>query len=159
MNKFSKEFLDCKESAFYYINKKRYTKKELVDKLIKKEYEYSLALEVADYLEEAGYIDDFDFTRRYINDAVKIKKHGLVRIRRDLMLKGINQIVIDDVINTFEPDTVSVLKNLVESKAVNVNFDDEKQVNKLYGFLLRRGFKFNEIKDAFMEYRNKKENI
>ena len=42
---------------------------------------------------------------------------------------------------------------------MHVNFDDEKQVNKLYGFLLRRGFKFNEIKDAFTEYRNKKENI
>lgn len=155
----SKEFIECKDSAFYYINKKRYTKKELVDKLIKKEYEQSLALEVADYLEEAGYIDDFDYARRYINDSVKIKKYGLVRIKRELLLKGVSGDVIDNVLNILEPDTHSVLDSLIELKAVKIDINDEKQVNKLYGFLLRRGFKFTEIKDALVSYQSKKENF
>ena len=42
--------------SVYIREQKRYTKKELVDKLVKKEYETSLVVEVADYLEEAGYI-------------------------------------------------------------------------------------------------------
>ena len=159
MNNYSKEFFDCKDSAFYLINKKRYTKKELVDKLVKKEYETSLAVEVADYLEEAGYIDDFDYARRFVNDAVKIKKYGLIRIKRDLLLKGVDRNVIEDVLNTFAPDTDSVLVSLIESKTNNLDFNDEKQVNKLFGFLQRRGFKFNEIKDALTEYKSKKENF
>ena len=41
MNNFSIDFLKCKDCAFYYINKRRHTKKELIDKLVKKEYDVS----------------------------------------------------------------------------------------------------------------------
>ena len=159
MNNYNDDFLKCKDCAFYYINKRRHTKKELVDKLIKKDYSISVANEVADYLEEAQYIDDSDYARRYILDAVKIKKHGSVRIKRDLSLKGVERQIIDRVMEDLELDTDSVLNDLIVSKASNMNLNDEKQLNKLYGFLLRRGFKFSDINEALYEYRNNKENV
>ena len=148
--------LDC---AFYYINKRRHTKKELIDKLIKKEYDVSVAMEVADYLEEAQYIDDSDYARRFILDAMRIKKHGLVRIKRDLVQKGVDRQIIDSVIENLELDTSSVLTDLIASKAFNMDLNDEKQLNRLYGFLLRRGFKYGDINEALYEYRNNKENV
>lgn len=159
MNNFSDIFLKCKDCAFYYLNRRRYTKKELIDKLVKKEYEISVAQEVADYLEEANYIDDVDYARRFIHDGLKIKKHGLVRIKRDLILKGVKGHVVDMVIADLDIDTTSVLNDLIEIKAFNVDLKDEKQLNKLYGFLLRRGFKYDEISNALDVYRIKKENI
>lgn len=159
MNNYSEDFLKCKDCAFYYINKRRHTKKELVDKLVKREYDVTVAKEVAEYLEEAGYIDDSDYARRFISDAVKIKKHGMVRIKRDLLAKGVARTVIDSVLDDLEFDTESVLADLLESKAFNMDLSDEKQLNKLYGFLLRRGFKFSEINSALTEYRIKKENF
>lgn len=158
MNNYTDIFLKCKECAFYYLNKKRHTKKELIEKLVKREYDVSVAKEVADYLEEANYIDDYDYARRYIHDAVVIKKYGLERIKRDLFLKGIDRMVIDEVVRNMEIDTKSVLNELIRKKALNMDFYDEKQLNKLQGFLLRRGFKFNEINDSLSEYRTKKEN-
>ncbi len=158
MNNYSDNFLKCKECAFYYLNKKRHTKKELIDKLVKREYDISVAKEVADYLEEAKYIDDADYARRFILDAVRIKKHGMVRIKRDLLIKGVESDIIDTVVSDLELDTYSVLSNLIDSKAFNMDLNDEKQLNRLYGFLLRRGFKYGDINDALTEYRNKKEN-
>lgn len=158
MNNYSDDFLKCKDCAFYYINKRRHTKKELIDKLVRREYDIDVAKEVADYLEEAGYIDDSDYARRFISDAVKIKKHGMVRIKRDLSAKGVDRTVIDSVLGNLELDTESVLADLLKSKACNMDLNDEKQLNRLYGFLLRRGFKFNEINSALAEYRTKKEN-
>ena len=158
MNNQSSEFIKCKECAFYYINKKRYTKKELVKKLVLKEYDEFLAQEVADYLEELKYIDDADYARRYILDAVNLKKHGVVRIKRDLIMKGIDKSVIDDVIADLSPDTNSVLEGLINSKASGINFNDEKSLNRIKGFLLRRGFNYGEINEALREYRYKKEN-
>lgn len=158
MNNYSDDFLKCKDCAFYYINKRRHTKKELIDKLVKREYELSVAKEVADYLEEAKYIDDTDYARRFILDAVRIKKRGLIRIKTDLLIKGINKLIIDEVINDLEIDTDSVLADLIESKSFNMDLNDEKQLNKLFGFLLRRGFKYSDINDAVAEYRNKKGN-
>lgn len=159
MNNYSNDFLKCKDCAFYYLNKRRHTKKELIEKLIKKEYDVSVANDVADYLEEAQYIDDADYARRFILDAVRIKKHGLVRIKRDLAIKGVSRIVIDEVLEDLELDTDSVLMDLIESKAFNMDLNDEKQLNKLYGFLLRRGFKYGDINNTLIEYRSKKENF
>lgn len=159
MNNYSDDFLKCKYCAFYYLNRKRHSKKELTEKLIKKEYDVSVAKEVADYLEEAGYIDDADYARRYILDAVKLKKHGVVRIKRDLSIKGIDRDIIDKVIIDMDIDTDSVLTDLIEKKAFNIDLNDEKQLNRLHGFLLRRGFKYGDINDAISEYRSKKENI
>ena len=158
MNNYSDVFLKCKECAFYYLNKKRHTKKELIDKLVKREYDISVAKEVADYLEEAKYIDDADYARRFILDAVRIKKHGMVRIKRDLLIKGVESNIVDTVVSDLELDTYSVLSNLIDSKAFNMDLNDEKQLNRLYGFLLRRGFKYSEINKALTEYRNEKEN-
>lgn len=159
MNNYNDVFLRCKECAFYYLNKRRHTKKELIDKLVRREYDVSVANEVADYLEEAQYIDDTDYTRRFILDAVRIKKHGLVRIKRDLATKGIDRLVIDSVVADLELDTNSVLADLIEAKAYNMDLNDEKQLNRLYGFLLRRGFKYNDINNSLIEFRNKKENF
>lgn len=159
MNNFGRDFLKCKDCAFCYINKRRHTKKELIDKLIKKEYDVSVAMEVADYLEEAQYIDDSDYARRFILDAMRIKKHGLVRIKRDLVQKGVDRQIIDSVIENLELDTSSVLTDLIASKAFNMDLNDEKQLNRLYGFLLRRGFKYGDINEALYEYRNNKENV
>lgn len=159
MNNYTDDFLKCKDCAFYFLNKRRHTKRELIDKLVKKEYSVTVAREVADYLEEAQYIDDTDYARRFIHDAVKIKKHGLVRIKRDLMLKGVDRFVVDSVVEDLKLDINSVLADLIETKAYNMDLDDEKQLNRLYGFLLRRGFKYNEINESLYEYRIKKENI
>ncbi len=156
MNNYTDDFSRCKDCAFYYLNKRRHTKKELIEKLVKREYSPEVANEVADYLEDAKYIDDADYARRYMLDAVRIKKHGMARIKRDLALKGINSAVVDAVAEDFEIRTENVLLDLIESKAVNLDFNDEKQLNKLYGFLLRRGFKYCEIKDALA---SKKENF
>ena len=159
MNNYSDDFLKCKDCAFYYINKRRHTKKELIDKLVKKDYNIHIATEVADYLEEAHYIDDADYARRYTLDAVRIKKHGFARIKRELSIKGVDRDIIDCVIENIDVDTNSVLADLIASKVCNMDLNDEKHLNRLYGFLLRRGFKYSDINETLYEYRNNKENV
>ena len=157
MNNYSDEFLKCKDYAFLLINKKRNTKKELFDKLLKKEYDNEVASEVVDYLEEAGYIDDYDYARRFISDSVKIKGYGKIRIKRDLILKGVKTHIIDDVLSNEDFDTSDVLDGLIEKKSANLDLSDDKQLQKLFGFLLRRGYGYSEIKTALSNYKNKKE--
>ena len=159
LSDYNPEFEKAKECAFWYINKRRYTKKELTEKLIKREYDRDLAVDVVNYLEEHGYIDDCDYARRYVHDAVLIKKHGAVRIKTKLAQKGIKGVCVDEAIQMYAPDQDDVLLELVSSKAVNVDFNDEKAKNKLIAFLVRRGYKYSEIFEAIKTYReNKGEN-
>ena len=159
LSDYNPEFEKAKECAFWYINKRRYTKKELTEKLIKREYDRDLAVDVVNYLEEHSYIDDCDYARRYVHDAVLIKKHGAVRIKTKLAQKGIKGVCVDEAIQMYAPDQDDVLLELVSSKAVNVDFNDEKAKNKLIAFLVRRGYKYSEIFEAIKTYReNKGEN-
>lgn len=159
LSDYSPEFEKAKECAFWYINKRRYTKKELTEKLIKREYDRDLAIDVVNYLEEHGYIDDCDYARRYVHDAVLIKKHGAVRIKTELSLKGIKGVCVDEALQMYATDQDDVLVELVSSKAVNLDLNDEKAKNKLVAFLVRRGYKYAEIFEAIKTYReNKGEN-
>ncbi len=153
------DFEKAKDCAFWYINKRRYTKKELIEKIISRDYEKELAVEVADYLEELGYIDDRDYARRYIIDAVKLKKRGLKRIKTDLFVKGIPYDIVDSVVADFEINCDEALPQLVESKATGVDLSDEKQKNRLISFLLRRGFSYSDILREIKEYTIKREKI
>lgn len=151
------DFEKAKECAFWYLNRRRYTKKQVVDKLVGREYTPEIAKTVADHLEERGYIDDRDYTRRYVLDAVKIKKHGLRRIKNDLSLKGISSALVDKVVEENDIDCNLSLPSLLEVKAARLDLRDIKQRNKISAFLVRRGFSYGDINAAISEYLIKRE--
>lgn len=158
MLEYNADFEKAKSCAFWYINKRRYTKKELYERLVKKEYDSDTVNSVLDYLEELEYIDDKDYARRYILDAVNLKKQGIIRIRRDLMLKGISRDIVDNVFSTLDIAEKKSIFQLLEKKLYNVDMSDEKAVGKVVGFLVRRGFSYTDVYDAIREYREKEEN-
>lgn len=121
---------------------KRRTKKEVVEKLIDKGFESSLAEEAADYYMEAGYIDHRDYAKRYTHDSVKIKGYGKERIKLELKRKGIEDEIIDAALSDIEFDLESLMKKRFPSCS------DEKQMNKIFNFYYRRGFTPEEIKNA-----------
>ena len=150
------DFEKAKECAFWYINKRRYTKKELINKLVQREYDRDVAEEAVKYLEELDYINDADYARRYILDAIRIKKHGMVRIKNDLFQKGIDRNIIDEVLVDIDVDCTKVIDELIQIRAKNLDLSDEKQFNKLVAFLVRRGFKHGESVQSVRNYRENK---
>lgn len=150
------DFEKAKECAFWYINKRRYTKKELINKLVQREYDRDVAEEAVEYLEELDYINDADYARRYIHDAIRIKKHGMVRIKNDLFQKGIDRNIIDEVLVDIDVDCTKVIDELIQIRAKNLDLSDEKQFNKLVAFLVRRGFKHGEAVQSVRNYRENK---
>lgn len=139
------DFEKVKECFFYFINRKRYTKKELIDRVIKREYPEETVKDAADYLEEAGYIDDRDYAVRYIKDAYNIKNYGEIRIKTDLIARGINNNIIEDAFLELDLDFYNLLQRIAVKKSQGIDFSDEKQKNKIAGFLIRRGFRTNDV--------------
>ena len=150
------DFEKAKECAFWYINKRRYTKKELINKLVQREYDRDVAEEAVEYLEELDYINEADYARRYIHDAIRIKKHGIVRIKNDLFQKGIDRNIIDEVLVDTDVDCTKVIDELIQIRAKNLDLSDEKQFNKLVAFLVRRGFRYGEAVQSVRNYRENK---
>lgn len=153
MSKYS-ELERAKYAAFLYLGRRSLTYKQMVDKLQKKEYSEETIKEVMEYLEELNYINDSEYTRRYVADAVNLKKHGKHRIKQDLRLKGISPHIVDEIFEELEPDTNEVLRNLVEIKSKNMDINIPKEKNRLINFLIRRGFSYDDIFHVLNEFTN-----
>ncbi len=136
---------DVKSEALRLALGKRRTKKQIVEKLIGKGFEPDEAEEAAEYYREAGYIDHRDYARRFAHDAASIKGYGPDRIRRDLRERGVEDEYTEEALSEIEFD----LKSIMQKKFKEC--EDTKTMNKIINCFLRRGFSFDEIKNAIRE--------
>lgn len=136
---------DIKSEALRLALSKRRTKKQIVEKLISKGFEADEAEDAAEYYREAGYIDHRDFARRFANDSANIKGYGPDRIRRDLRERGVEEEFIEEALSGIEFD----IKPIMQKKFKEC--EDQKTMNKIINCFMRRGFSFDEIKNAIRE--------
>lgn len=72
----------------------------------------------------------------------------------ELRRKGVPQEYIDQAFQEMEEetDTEAVIRELVQKKRRGQGPMDEKEKQKLYGFLLRRGFSTSDILSVLREF-------
>ncbi len=145
------DFEKAKEKAIGFISRRRLSKKELSDKLTKASFSDETVGKVILWAEEYGFLNDFEYAKSYISDAVHIKKHGMRKIRFDLKNKGIDDFIIDDVLFEMdEIDETKAIKDIIAKRLDDVS--DRKKTDKVIRFLVSRGYRFSDIKKRLNEY-------
>lgn len=138
---------DC---AANYLSYQDRTEKQLHDKLKQKEYTEQEIEEAIEKLKSYGYINDERFTDLY--RQAQASRKGDRRIKQELMQKGVSNNVIDQVFSSNEHDETSAVLHILEQRYSDADFEDEKQQRRIYGFFLRRGFGYDDIKKAIRIY-------
>ena len=141
----------AENGAFNYgiwlLSKRDYSEKLIEEKILKKEYSQKEATDAIARLKDCGFLNDISYARRYINQALEVKKHGFVRIKNDLMRKGVAREVVEDILYEFEnADEKETLMPLVRKK-LNGDFDI-KNVNKVKRYFFTRGYKPSDISEC-----------
>ena len=128
------------------------TKKDLEEKLLKNGYPPEAAEAALAYVESFHYIDDKRYALSYIQNQSGRK--GRARIQMELRRKGVPQEYIDQAFQEMEEetDTEAVIRELVQKKRRGQGPMDEKEKQRLYGFLLRRGFSTSDILSVLREF-------
>ena len=98
-------------------------------------------------------INDKEFAGLYIDERLRKKKIGIVKIRAELMKKGINRQIIDELLNGFENnDEMRENIFLITQKKINQlksrNLDNKQIKQKLFSFLMNKGYDFDLIKET-----------
>ena len=134
--------------AVSLLSRRDHTVKEINDKLKQKGYgQYASAAVLK--LSEQGYLSDERFARMYVRELINLRKYGKKRIIQELMRKGVNRDIIDDVLSEAEfPD--NRLREIIERKYMRF-LDTEKGVQKTVNALLRLGYSYGEIRNALKE--------
>ncbi len=138
----------------YVVFKKR-TAEEVRKKCLTLNYEENYIDEIIEYLKEAGYIDDKVYIQKYINDIKKLKHMSIAQIRNDLIRRGLDSDLIDNIImtediNEFEFESAKYLLN----KKLKLGED----IDKVKKFLLNKGYSYSNVLKAIDNLDNIEDN-
>lgn len=131
--------------AIKYVALKKRTSREIILKLESLGYDEDTVHKVVCELEDRGYVSDLDYAKKFIADRMNFKPKAKKLLKIELEIKGINKEVIDDVLEKLDYDEFNTAKRLVEKRFSNIDYSNQKAVNKLCNFLRNRGFGFEII--------------
>ena len=118
------------------------SRKELADKLAKKDVPADLAERLLDRFEEVGLVDDEAFARAWIESRQSGK--GLARraLAQELRRKGIDDEIAREALDEVDPaDEDAAARALVRRKLRSVRgLDRQKATRRLVGMLARKGY-------------------
>ncbi|MDA7026636.1 recombination regulator RecX [Bacillus sp. CLL-7-23] len=137
--------------ALDYLSYRKRSTKEVRDHLKKKGCSDASITEIIHMLRDYKYIDDHEFAVAYVNTYRKTK--GPDVLQRELQLKGIDQELIEEALNsfTFEEQVKAAVKHVEKwlKKEKKVSAKATKQAIEQQ--LIRKGFSFDVIAQAELE--------
>lgn len=129
------------------------TEKGLRDKLRQSGFSPDAVDAALAYVQSYGYIDDSRYARTYV--AYRMDSKSRQKIIQELIGKGVDK---ETAVAAWEeeaalnsPDERTLLIRTVEKKCAPGTELDEKEMRRLYGYLVRRGFQFSDISSVLEE--------
>ena len=135
----------AKEKALWLISYRSHSKKELFDKL-KRSFDEASAQKAVDRMEELGLINDEEFAKLYARKLVNGKKMSVKAAEFELYRKGIDKITAEQVLGELEYDPQTQIIEFITKKYKNI--DDEKIKRRAVAALQRKGYSWEEIRQA-----------
>lgn len=149
------KFEDEKSEALllsYKFLQRNKTKHQLVDYLYKNKIRRDIIDLVLPILEEKKYLNDEDYARRYLSDALNIKKYGKIKTRYMLMSKGIDKKIIEKVMENYDYELEYINALELIEKRISKDETDSKIINSAKNYLQGRGFEFEIINFTLDDY-------
>jgi regulatory protein len=137
-----------KNKALDYLEKRVYGTAELKDKLLAFGFLEEDILPILDSLREMRLLDDANFARCYVHDALLLKKQSKRRIFYDLRQKGVRQEDIDAAFLEFPRQEEENLTALLEKKLRAAKEDNFQTRQKIMAQLCRKGYSLEAVKRA-----------
>ena len=138
----------ARDKAVEHLSRRPMSCKELRDKLLEKGEEEA----VADYCVEWLRAQDFLNDARYAAQVVRHyagKNYGAGRLRQELSRRGVPRELWDDAL-TEAPEPEDKLDRFIAARLKDP--DDRTQIQKISNALFRRGYSWEQIRDALRRH-------
>lgn len=141
----------AKSTAARICSARMLSRGELLQKLREKGEEAVYAEQAADWLEELGILNDARYAASVVRHYVG-RGYGRKKLEQELFRRKIPREYWREAIDEADiPDDTIAL--LIEKK-LRGKVPDEKELGRLQGFLLRRGFGWEEVREALERVRD-----
>lgn len=136
------EFDKEKTKVFKYITYKKRTEHEIRTKF-RGVIDNNMIDDIIEYLKEAGYVDDYNFMEKQVNQYMLLKNMSIKELKYKLYSKGIEPKLIDKYIENNIEELVEYekksAKNIINKKSSSMDKEEIKM------FLLKKGYKGENI--------------
>lgn len=144
----------AKLRAMNLLKSRQYTEKQLMDKLLLGGYSRENAQQALDYVKSYRYVDDAGYAYDYMTS--RMESHSMKEIEQKLMQKGISKELIREALDRHIeqdglPDERGMIRKLLEKKNCVGRKLEEKEKQRIYGYLYRKGFSQEAVRQAMRE--------
>ena len=132
------EFDREKTKVFKYIMFKKRAENEIRNKF-KTQIQEEMLEDIIEYLKEAGYINDYNFIEKQVNEYMNLKNMSIQEMKYKLMVKGIDRKLIEKYIE----DNIEELEEYEKKSAEKIKLKkltkmDEQEIKQ---YLYKKGYK------------------
>lgn len=134
----------AKKRAMHILEQMDRTEYQLREKLAKGEYPQECIDSAVEYVKKYRYLDD----ERFASNYVRYHQEKLSRQQLSVKLsqKGVNKDIIAEALEMeYEADDGEKIRNLLSKRHFDPDNTDRQENNKIYQYILRRGFKSSDI--------------
>lgn len=139
------EFYSAKNSAFRFLGNRNHSSFEIKQKLRKKGHSKEIIDKTILDLKRKGFIEDRDFAESFVNSRITNKKDGIIKIRNDLIKKGVNSEIISEVLNQYVDAPIHIENAIILATnkykyLKRKDLDYQKLKGRLFTYLKSKGF-------------------
>lgn len=153
----------AKRRSLYLLNKKRYTRKEMISKLKTDGYPDAVVEDTLSYLEKMHYVEDISYAKGYA--FYLLQRCSEREAYQKMIQKGFEREIITEAFadakatyyleNGTEEDTespeIAAIRSILRKKGVSATQMTEEKKRKLVMSLYRKGFLLSDIKHVLGE--------
>ena len=158
------ETSNAKRIALRFLSRRPRTIKEIRDKLRQNEFSETEVVQTIESLKQAGLVNDAEFARMYVRDALAMKGIGNILLKRKLLLLGVDKAIVEEVISESFEDVderntalEAGRRFLKKSTATRKASDKMRLRHRLSSFLGRRGYNWEIVSSVVKELLNEDE--
>jgi regulatory protein len=151
----TEELLGAKNAALRYMSTRPRSEREVHDKLREKEYGEEEIGRIIEDLKRAGLLNDGEFARAFIRNALVLRPTGGAVLKRKLLLLGVGKEVVEEALGDvlagadLAGEAARAAAAFVrKARASGRKADPVKLRQRLTAFLIRRGFTWDVVRTA-----------
>jgi Uncharacterized protein conserved in bacteria len=134
------------EKALYLLEHRSHSQKELAEK-IARTTSREAAEAAARHMAEIGLVDDEAYARSLAAELLGRKGFSASRARQELLRKGIDRELAEEILEEAAPDPVEKIKELIRKK-YRMDAEDERTCRRSIAGLQRMGYRWDDIRTA-----------
>jgi regulatory protein len=135
------------DRAVRFLSYRPRSTQEVRNNLAKKDFSEITVETAIERLMDMSYLDDAAFARFWMENRTKFKPRGPMALRYELRQKGIENSIIDSVLDELDVDEAAYYAAVSKAKRLH-NLNQQEFRHKLGGFLQRRGFSYGTVRDV-----------